>query len=70
MTLSGRFTDRALEYLQELENLAMLDLKGARHGPAALSRFQRKNMLRLILFRGYEIDYAAQPRPQQRARRR
>lgn len=69
MTLSGRLTDRALESLQKLENPAIPDFKGARLSPAALSRFQR-NMPRLILFKGYEIDYAVRPRPQRRARRR
>jgi Leucine-rich repeat (LRR) protein len=62
LTLSGRFTDKALEYLQKLESLAFLDLKGAILSQAAVSRFQR-DMPRLGLFQGYEIDYTIRPNP-------
>ena len=69
MTLNGRFTDRALESLQKLENLAILDLKGARLSPVALSRFQR-NTPRLVSFKGYEIDHTVRPNRPPRTRRR
>jgi Leucine-rich repeat (LRR) protein len=70
LTLSGHFTDKALEHLQRLPSLEALNFRsGACFSQAAVTSFQRR-MPRLIVFRGFETDYARRPaqplRPQRR----
>jgi Leucine-rich repeat (LRR) protein len=72
LTVSGHFTDRGLEHLQKLPDLAVLDFSkpGAVFSQAAVADFQR-NMPRLAIFRGFETNYAPRrTQPVQRAQRR
>jgi hypothetical protein len=70
ITLSGRFTDKALQHLQKLPELGALDfLSGAKFSQAAVREFQRQ-VPTLTVFRGYETDRGPGTGPTAGGRRR